>query len=147
MHACFVFWILLEPLVSSSVSRDLLGRFVVLSLQGTVASIGVSNFFLAFFSGFLELSIIQRDQKMPLSFRALSSFGSSIVHWCFSCFWPAFNMPDHISSNKPSGLVVAWICVSRLPDQKIGFGGLHTSVNFVNPVHESNKFRSTSTFQ
>ena len=58
-----------------------------------------------------------------------------------------FNMPDHISSNKPSGLVVAWICVSRLLDQKIGFGGLHTSVNFVDPVHESNKFRSTSTFQ
>ena len=34
MHACFVFWSLLEPLVSPSVSRDLLERFFVLSLQG-----------------------------------------------------------------------------------------------------------------
>ena len=32
--ACFVFWILLEPLVSPSVSHDLSERFFVLSLQG-----------------------------------------------------------------------------------------------------------------
>ena len=48
MHACFVFWTLLDPLVSSSVSRHmlgrLLGRLVVLSLQGIAASIGISNF-------------------------------------------------------------------------------------------------------
>ena len=62
MQAWFVFWILSDPLVSLSVSSTLLGRLVVLSLQNIAASIGISNFFRAFFSGFVELSIIRIDR-------------------------------------------------------------------------------------
>ena len=46
MHACFVF--LLDSVVSLAVSRSLFERFFVPILQGIAASIGISNFFLAF---------------------------------------------------------------------------------------------------
>ena len=48
MHACSVFWLWLEPLLSLSVSRSLLGRFFVLSLQSIADSIGTCNFPLRF---------------------------------------------------------------------------------------------------
>ena len=70
MRACF--WILW---LRCLFSHDLLGRSFVLSLQGTAASMGISNFFLAF----LMVSLI--------------SPWSSIAHSCFplflSCFWHA----------------------------------------------------------
>ena len=59
MHAYFVFFISLDPLVSLSVSSSLLGRLIVLNLQGMAASIGISNLFRAFSNGFIELSIIR----------------------------------------------------------------------------------------
>ena len=77
MHACFVFWILLGPLVSSSVSRDLFERFFVLILQGIDASICISNFFLAFFDGFLELSVSRIDEINA------SRFPSIVELWFF----------------------------------------------------------------
>ena len=54
MHACFVFGILLGSRDSSSQFLERLERFFVLFLQGICASIGASNFLLAFFDGFLK---------------------------------------------------------------------------------------------
>ena len=63
MHACFVFWILLEPLVSSSVLRDLLERFFVLNLQGHGRlHLYLQTFHLRFFDGFFELSVSRIDE-------------------------------------------------------------------------------------
>ena len=90
MQACFVFWILLDPLVSLSDSSSLLGRLVVLSLQSIAASIGISNFFRAFFDGFLELSIIQIDEmnaSPSSSIIELRFFDSPPLFFLsFSCF-------------------------------------------------------------
>ena len=73
----------------------------------------------------------------------------SIAHWCFPFFWAAFAMPDHVSGHKFSGLW--WLLeflVSRTPSHRFPFGGFsYSGVNFVNPVRESDKLRSTSTFQ
>ena len=55
-------------------------------------------------------------KQMHLRFRALSSFGFSMVHSCCSFFLAACKIPDQISENTFSGLVVAWTFVSRLPD-------------------------------
>ena len=51
MHA-FVFWMLLDSLVSFAVFRDLLERFFVPILLSIAASIGISNFSLRFFKWF-----------------------------------------------------------------------------------------------
>ena len=48
---------------------------------------------------------------MPLSLRALSSFGFSFAHSCFSLFWGAFPIVDPTLRHKFSGLVVAWVCI------------------------------------
>ena len=75
---------------------------------------------------------------MPLNFRAFSNFGLSIVHCCFSFRWVTFDILDQISGHAWSILVIAWICV--FPS-----GGFSLNcVNFVNPLHEPDKFGSTS---
>ena len=44
MHACFVFWILLDSLVALAVSRSLFQRLYVFMLQGIAPSIGIFDF-------------------------------------------------------------------------------------------------------
>ena len=116
MHARCVLRILLDPLVSLSVSSSLLGRFVVLSLQGIVASIRISYVSVRFSDGFLVLSIIRIDKinashfpcivKLRFIDIPLLRFLSS------SCCWHGGR------GHKWSGLTVAWIVVRRLPDDK-----------------------------
>ena len=122
MHACFVFWIMLVPLVSLSVSSSLVGRLVVSTLQGTSRFHRNLQLFPSFFDGFLELSISRSMKQMPLNFRALSSFGLSMAHRCFFLFVELFLTWQTIFfCHRWSGLVVAGICVSRSSDHKKSF--------------------------
>ena len=112
------------------------------------ASRRVSKFFLAFLMISLNSPSSRSMKYIPLSFRALSCFGFSIVHSCFSCFLAAFDLPIQISGHKYSGLVVAWIIIRRSPDHIYpGRVFSFNNVNFVNPVHAADKVRSPPTFQ
>ena len=82
MHACFDFRISLD---SSKVS------LCRKRLQLTKASVGSSNFFHPFLVSLNSLSS-GSIKKMPLAFRALSSFGYSIAHCCFSFRSSAFDI-------------------------------------------------------
>ena len=70
---------------------------------------------------------------IPLILLALSSFGFSLGHSCFSWFWAASPIFVQTSGHIWSGLVVAWIFVSLLPDHIYPFGGFSfNSLNLVN---------------
>ena len=73
-------WILCHSLDSviprAAVSCSLLKRFLVSILQGMTEFIGTSNFFLAFFDGFLVLAIFRINEVNSSQF-------SSIVRLCF----------------------------------------------------------------
>ena len=91
-NACFDSWMLLDPQTISRCSYEL---FVVCSLHGIAASIGMSNFFLCF-SGFFELHIIRIKKKMPLKLTRiveirfldgpLSPMEPNGNHWALNCF-------------------------------------------------------------
>ena len=76
MHACFC---LLDfvGIFDFVVDLRLVGTLFVLRLQGIAASIGISNFFLTFSNGFLELSVIRVDKIDA------SQFQSTIELWFF----------------------------------------------------------------
>ena len=137
MHACFVFWIVLDSLVS----RSLLGRFFVPILQ----SIATSNFFLAL-NGFLVLSIFRVDE-MPLSLVL------SIELWLFGPFLLLLlRCFRHVGPNFRPQILTSGGCKKLwkppLPDHIDPFEGcLFKNVNFVNPVQDSDKLRFASTFQ
>ena len=104
--------------------------------------------FPCFCNGFLILSICRIDEINA------SQFSSVIELWFFNSpfllllLWAAFDTPDKTSGHKQSGLVVAWIFVHRSPERIFPLG-VHSlnNVNFGNTVHESAKFRYSSTFQ
>ena len=87
-------------------------------------------------------------KQMPLNRWALPSFGFSVADSSFSVFWAFFfTLLFHTSGHKESGLVVAWIFVSLSTDHIYPCGGFSfNSVNFVNPVHESDKILFSSAF-
>ena len=96
IRACFVFGIVLHSQLFASVSWD--GNcFFVPFLHGIAASIGTSNFVLAFFMVSLSSPCSGSMKQMPLNLRVLSSFGFSIAHYCFFSFWAAFPMMVHTS--------------------------------------------------
>ena len=85
-------------------------------------------------------------KQMPLSLRALSSFGFSFFHSCFSRFWAALPILAHTSGR--SGLVVVWTFVNLHPDHKNPLGCFSCNrMNFVKPFHKSDKLLLESTFQ
>ena len=93
----------------------------------------ISNFFLAFLMVSLQFpSIIELrlwDDRLLLLL---------LVSCC--------NMTDHVSGHKSSGVIVAGIWGSRPSVHMYLFRDFSFSnVNFVNPVHECDKLRSTST--
>ena len=111
MHASFVF--LLDSVIPlAAVACSSLKAFFVPILQGKTTSIDISNFFPYVF-------LMASMKQMHLRFRALSSFGFSMVHSCFCFFVAAGKIPEKNSGHKFCGLVVAWIFVSRLPDTNI----------------------------
>ena len=81
------------------------------------------------------------------NFRALSSFGLTVAHWCFSFRWPDLDMPDekYLAADDQ----VWWLLTSCEPlSRRHPFGDLSFNiVSYVNPVHESDQCRSTSMFQ
>ena len=99
-------------------------------LQSIAAGIGISNFLGAFF--------IKRLNSSPSGSKnlALSSFGFSISHFCFSLRFDV------------SGLEVVCFLVSLPPDNENPSCGFSIdTVNLVKPVHASDSSRSSSTFQ
>ena len=70
----------MEPLVSSSVPRDLLERYIIFKLKGMAASSGISNFFLAFQRVSLNSASSGSIKQTHLSYRAVSSFDFVMAH-------------------------------------------------------------------
>ena len=100
--------------------------------------------------GFLVLSIFWIDElNASQSSSIIDLWFFSSPYACFSFFCAAFDLPDYIWGLKESGLVVAWISVSRSPDHISPSGGFcvqeyelcescpwtwQTSIHIDNPV-------------
>ena len=98
---------------------------LLLILQSVAASIGISNFF-----------------------RALSSFGFSIAHFCFSFRSAAFDISPYFWPQVIRPGFFFCLFVNRLPDHVYPSGGFsYNMVNRVKPVHASDRSRSASMFQ
>ena len=118
-------------------------------LQGIAAGIGTSNFLRAFFMVCLNSSSSGPMKKIPRICLALSSFGFSIVHFCFALFVAASDICFHISGHTLPSLEVVCFLVSKSPP------GPCLSVrwpfvqqmNLVKPVHASDNSLSPSTSQ
>ena len=78
-------------------------------------------------------SVTWINEVNPLSLRALSSFGFSFAHSCFSPFWAALPIFVHTSGNTWSCLVVDWIFVSLTLDH----------ISFWKFFFQKSKFRET----
>ena len=109
-----------------------------LVLQGIAAGIGTSNFLRAFQIVSLNSSSAGSMKSMPRNVLALSSFGFSIAHFCFSFRIDDSDMSFHISGHRESGLDVVCFRVSRPPGHVYPSGGFSSHiVNLVKPVHVS----------
>ena len=131
----------------SSTVRQVSLYFSRSSLQGIAAGIGISNFLRAFSIIRLNSSSSGSIKKRPRNLLALSSFGFSIVHFCFAFRFTASDFCFHISNNTLSGLEVAYFLVSLSRDHVYPSGGFSfNTMNLVKPVHASDNSRSSSTF-
>ena len=117
-------------------------------LQGIAAGIGPSNFLPAAFIVSLFSSSFGSMQNIPLYCLALSSFGFSIVHFCFAFFFGAQDICFHISGHTFSRRDVVCFLVSLSPDHVYPSGGLSLNKkNLLKLVHASDNSFSPSTFQ
>ena len=109
MHAYFCpLDFFLEPWVSSSVSRGLLERFFVPSLQGIAASIGISNFPVRFLNGFLELFVIRFDKVDACQLSRIVELRFIDSPWLLFLFVELLlTCATKFQGHKLSGLVVA----------------------------------------
>ena len=130
MHATFFLFdsvILLAAVCCGSVIR-----FLVASLQGIAATIGTSNFFLAllmvslYAPSRIDVSVFERCQALV--------FQSPILVFFFSELLLTRRTKFQATNNQ------IWLLLESLQATP---GAAH----FVNPIHESGNFRSTSTFQ
>ena len=88
-----------------------------------------------------------RINEINTNLLALSSFGLSIAHFCFSLRFGASDICFHISGHNVSGLDVVRFLVSLRPDHVYPSGGFSLNmVNLVKPIHISNNSRFPSTF-
>ena len=113
-------------------------------LHGIPDSICISNFRACFKVSLHSLSYGFMC-KRPLSLHALSSFGFSSVHWCFSFCWYFFDIPDQSSGHTCSGLDVA---SSPLPDHVYLWRCVFCKkkTNCVKPIHCAESILPASTF-
>ena len=105
-----------------------------------------------FYAHFFGISLISSSagsmMQIPRDCLAWSSFGFSMIHFCFSLRFDASDMSFQISGHKESGLEVVCFLVSRLPDHENPSGGFSSNiVNLVKPLHVFDNSRSPSTFQ
>ena len=102
----------------------------------------------AFFMKRLNYSSSGSMKKIPRNCLALSSFGFSIVHFCFALLFASSDICFHISGHSLAGLEVVCFLVSPPPDHVYPSGGLSfNKMNLVKPVHASDNSLSPSTFQ
>ena len=87
-------------------------------------------------------------KQIPRNLLALSSFGFSLDHLCFSLSLAFFAIPLQSSGHQWSGMDVACRFVSPPPDHISPSGGSSLYiVNWVKPVQESDKSLDPSIFQ
>ena len=141
MHACLLdfcwnLWFRRRSLAT------FLERFFVRILQGKAASVGISNFVPAFKMVSLNSPSSGTMKQMPPSLRALSSFGETVARFMLILF------SDLLSTCGTKSQTTNNQVLTRSPDHiKLSGGFSLNIVNFVNPVHESDKLRFTLTFQ
>ena len=88
------------------------------------------------------------SMKKRRSCLALSSFGFSMIHFCFALRFDAADITFHISGHTLSGLEVVGFLVSLFPDHVCPSSGLSfNKMNLVKPVHAFDNFLSPSMFQ
>ena len=87
-------------------------------------------------------------KKISRDLLALSTFGFSMIHFCFALRFDASHICFHISGHTLSGVEVFCFLVSLLPDHVYPSSGLSVNkMNLVKPVHASDNSLSPSTFQ
>ena len=74
-------------------------------LQGIAAGIGISDFLRAFLMVCLSSSSSGSMKKIPRILLAFSSFGLSMIHFCFALPFDASDICFHISGHHWSGVV------------------------------------------
>ena len=115
-------------------------------LHGMPGAMGLSSSLLAFLR-ISEYSLSSGSLNwIPLSFWALSSFGFSFAHSCFSRFWAAFPILLRTSSHTWSRVV--WTFCESPSGPHVPFWRLLFQLRgFLNPFQESDKRLLESTFQ
>ena len=99
------------------------------------------------FMMFLKSSSSGSMKNKPRTCLALSSFGFSIAHFCFTFRFDASDICFHISGHTLSGLEVVCFHVSLSPDHVYPSGGLtFNKIHLVRPVLASDKSLLPSTF-
>ena len=83
-------------------------------LQRIAGGIRISNFLRAFFMVCLNSSSSGSMKKIPRNLLALSSFGFSMIHFCFALCFDTSDIRFHISGHTLSGLEVVCSLVSLL---------------------------------
>ena len=87
-------------------------------------------------------------KKIPRDLLALSSFGFSMAHFCFSLRFDASDTCLQISGLTLSGLEMICYLVRITTDHVYPSGGFSfNTMNLVNPVHASDNSLLPSTFQ
>ena len=83
-------------------------------LQGIAAGIGISNFQRAFSMMCLNSSSSGSVKKIPRNLLAFSSFGLSMIHFCFALLFAASDTCFHISGYTLSGLEFFFFLVTAV---------------------------------
>ena len=118
-------------------------------LQSIAAGIGTSNFQCAFFMISSNSPSSGSMKKIPGNLLALSSFGFSIVHFCFSYVLMHQTCVSTFLAIICRALKSFVFSSVSLPDHEDPSGGSFSLniVNLAKPVHVSDNSRSPSTFQ
>ena len=126
---CFFLWSLLKispchcssRIFSCGSLRAFQNEFseVFRNLHCIAESICNSNFFCAFFKGFIEFLVFQIDVKILPAFVHCRTLAVSSAQCCCSFCWDFFDVPDQISGHTFSGLHVARIYVNLPPGPRV----------------------------
>ena len=121
------------------------GRFLRGNLFGFYKALLLASEFPTFHERFFMVCLNSSSsgsmKKIPRNLLASSSFGFSMVHFCFAFRFDASDICFHISGHTSSGREVVYFLVSLLLDQVYPSGGLSFNrINLVRLVHASDNF-------
>ena len=118
-------------------------------LHGMAASIGLSNFLIAFLTDSLYSSWSGSMKKnLSVVEPSIVELWLLVLPLLFSRFWAIFPILLHTSGHTWSGLVLVWTLVSISWDHIYSLGGFaFNKMNFVNPFQKPDKLLFESTFQ